>query len=175
MAGRKTLIILRHAKAETGSASQDDHERGLNDIGVAACAIVGKYIAGQRISPDTVLCSTALRARATWALVKKAAGIGPPEEFTDRLYLASANETLNLLAALPETARSVMLVGHNPGFHQLCLTLARKGDEALLDRLVLKFPTCALAVIELGEGEWKDVAQAQSALQSFVTPKMLGA
>src|SRR4051812_16331427 len=115
MPSGKKLYILRHAKAETGSASQDDHDRDLNDQGIKACAVMGYYLSRQPVVPQLVLCSTAKRAKETWRLVKAASKLKIPEEFSDRLYLASANEVLNQLAMLPETLSTVMVVGHNPG------------------------------------------------------------
>ena len=169
----KRLYILRHAKAETGSPSQDDHERGLVEQGFAACDVMGKYIKNQAIVPALILCSTAKRALETWKLVKNSSKINAPEEVTDRLYLASANEILGQLASMPETVDSVMIVGHNPGLHQLCLALAKKGDEGLFDRLHLKFPTCALASIDLGEVAWRDIASSDGVLKAFITPRIL--
>ncbi len=173
MTGRKILYILRHAKAETGHATQEDYERGLTDVGVQGCALMGRYMAAQGANPQLTLCSTATRARMTWDLVKKSAKFVPQETFTDRLYLASANETLNLLAGVSEDFERVMLVGHNPGLHQLCLTLAKRGEEALIDRAMLKFPTCALAVIELGDISWREAALASTTLAGFMTPRIL--
>ncbi len=168
----KTLYILRHGKAETGSASQDDHERTLNDQGIKACAVMGKYLASQPVAPQLILCSDAKRTQNTWKLVKEASKLSVPEEYTDRLYLASANEVLNQLSSLPETISAVLVVGHNPGLHQLSINLAKKGDEALIDRLLLKFPTCAMSTVELGPVLWRDIFHADSTLKAFTTPVM---
>ena len=170
---KKILYILRHAKAEVGSATLDDHERALNEQGVAACEVIGKYMADQAVNPGLVLCSTAKRAKETWALVKEASGLQAQQEYTDRLYLASANEMVGQLAQLPDSVASVMIVGHNPGLHQLCLALAKKGDEKSLDQLHMTFPTCAFAAIDLGETAWRDIALVDSALKTFVTPSLL--
>jgi phosphohistidine phosphatase len=169
----KTLYLLRHAKAETGSATLDDHERGINQQGLDACVVIGKYITEAGISPDLVLCSTAKRAKTTWALVREASKNTSKQEFTDMLYLASANEVVKQLMCLPESIHSVMVVGHNPGLHQLSLDLSKKADDATIDRLMLKFPTCALATIDLGETSWEGMAQAHGSLKAFVTPRFL--
>lgn len=172
MADKKTLYILRHAKAETGRPSQDDHQRGLNERGIEACDIMGKYMVRHGIVPDRVLCSTAERAYNTWARVQEAYKESPPVEYSEQLYLASANEVLKHVAHTPENVKSLMVVGHNPGLHQLCLKLARTGDEKLLDVLMLKFPTCALATLNY-DGKWTDIPSARCELKGFITPKML--
>ncbi len=63
---QKTLYILRHAKTETGNAAQEDHERAINERGIEAARLMGKYLARHGILPDQVLCSTAERATQTW-------------------------------------------------------------------------------------------------------------
>jgi phosphohistidine phosphatase len=171
--GQKILYFLRHAKAETSSSTAEDHERGLTERGIEACAIMGRYLVHQVIVPDKVLCSTAQRAEETWKLVEKAYKKAPPVEFYEKLYLASANEILNLIAQVPEEVEKLMLVGHNPGLHQLCLQLAKSGDSKLVAALIIKFPTCAVASIAFDNMSWVDIARMKGELTGFVTPKML--
>jgi phosphohistidine phosphatase len=71
---------------------------------------------------------------------------------------------------VPETVESVMLIGHNPGLHQLALALASTGDE--LERLGAKFPTAALATIELAS-TWRRAAAGDATLAAYVVPKQL--
>jgi phosphohistidine phosphatase len=167
---KKTLYILRHAKAETGSAAQEDHDRALNERGLQAATAMGNYLARRKMQPSQVFCSTAQRTRQT--LQQLHLQPAPPVTYSEKLYLASAGEILQLLSELPETTASVMVVGHNPGFHQLSLKLAKTGNEGMLDNLYLKFPTCSLAVIET-EAPWADIAHACGKLLEFTTPKML--
>lgn len=168
----KILYILRHAKAETGAPHQDDHTRKLVERGEEAARIVGAYMFRKGIKPDKVFCSDAARTRATWTQIE---GIDPAPnvEFTRKLYMASANEMMQLLATLPEAVKTVLLIAHNPGVHQLCLKLAHTGNEKTLDTMFLKFPTCALASIDLGDAPWRDIANARGALLDFVTPHTL--
>lgn len=168
---KKTLYILRHAKAETGAPHQDDHSRRLVDRGVEAAQIVGAYMFRQGIKPVKVLCSDAVRTRETWAQIE-ANYPSPNVEFTRKLYLCSAHEMLGLLSGLPEAVSFVLLVAHNPGIHQLCLKLGQQGDEDVIDAMHLKFPTAALATIEL-DSSWSDVRAAVGRLVDYVTPKML--
>ena len=130
-----------------------------------------KYLVRHGIQPDLVLCSTAERASQTWGHVEEAFKVVPPVEYSERLYLASANEIISQLADIPDGVQRLMIVGHNPGLHQLCLKLTKKGAEHLLDMIVLKFPTCAFAAIELGDIAWSELARAQGELTAFVTPK----
>ncbi len=169
---QKTLYILRHAKAETGLPYQDDHSRKLVERGVEAARIVGAYMFRKGIKPDKVFCSDAARTRETWAQIE---GVyhSPNVEYTRKLYMASANEMLQTLTMLPEAVKSVLLIAHNPGVHQICLKLAHDGDSNALDVMFLKFPTCSLAIIDLGDVKWGDVVNANGHLVDFITPKML--
>jgi phosphohistidine phosphatase len=65
-----------------------------------------------------------------------------------------------------------MLVGHNPALQELALTLAEDGDA--LEQVATKFPTCALAEIELHVGSWRDVAGATGTLMRVTVPRDLG-
>jgi phosphohistidine phosphatase len=173
MTSPKTLYILRHAKAETGSATQDDHTRRLMPRGIDAAHVIGSYAVRNGIKPDAVLCSTAARAQETWQFVQMEFGAEIPTQFFDKLYLASANEMLNVIAQVPDNVSSLLLVAHNPGLHQLCVQLAKKGDAQLLDTLMIKFPTCSLAGIALDITAWSQAPRAQGTLKTFVTPSML--
>lgn len=174
MSSQKILYILRHAKAETGSAQQDDHDRHLTQRGMDAARAMGQHFTQLGVRPDMVLCSTAARAKETWQMVREASGRDVPEEYSERLYLASVNETFQLISQMREEVRRLLIVGHNPGLHQFSLKLAKSGNGQLLDTLGIKFPTCAFATVALGDTLWKDIAFAHGELKGFVTPSMLG-
>jgi len=174
MSSQKILYILRHAKAETGSAQQDDHDRHITQVGVDAARAMGLHFSRQGVRPDYVICSTAARARETWAMVCEAYGRDVPMECSDRLYLASVNETMQLVAQTNEDVQRLLIVGHNPGLHQFSLKLAKSGGDEVMDTIGIKFPTCAFATVALGDAPWKDIAHTHGELKAFVTPSMLG-
>lgn len=169
----KILYILRHAKTEIGTPQQGDHERKLVSRGIEAAQIMGAYMFGKGIRPDKIFCSDAARTRETWAQIAPVYNRPMNVEYSPKLYLSSANEMLGMLATLPEQVTSALIVAHNPGVHQICLKLAKEGDEDVLDNMFLKFPTCALATIDLNDTAWRDIANARGTLQDYVTPKML--
>src|SRR5262249_21561611 len=100
---QKTLYILRHAKAETGAAGQDDHDRALTERGIEAASAMGHYMLQRGIHPSKILCSTALRARQTLEQILPSILANGQSEvgYNDKLYLASANEMVNILADMP--------------------------------------------------------------------------
>jgi phosphohistidine phosphatase len=102
-----------------------------------------------------------------------AAWTPPPEiRFEQSLYLAEPETILRLLAALPDAADGVMVIGHNPGLQALAVRLGGSGGEALR-RLRSKFPTGGLAVLDLEIDRWRDIADASGTLFRFVAPRDL--
>lgn len=137
-----TLYLLRHAKSSWDDPTLDDHDRPLAPRGRRACDRLHRYCAESGIEPDLVLCSTATRARETVALVVPG---HPNVVFDGRLYLASGESLRARIGGL--SGASVMLVGHNPGLHDVLLSLA--DASPLRDDIVEKLPTGALATLEL--------------------------
>jgi phosphohistidine phosphatase len=88
----------------------------------------------------------------------------------EELYAASTDELLARIRLVPDPVASVMLIGHNPGLHQLALALASAGDE--LERLEAKFPTAALATLAFSKS-WSRLAPAEATLAAYVVPKQL--
>ncbi len=170
MTPQKTITILRHAKADMGSATQDDHDRALNERGQQAATSLGNYLSKRKTIFDYVLCSTARRTRETLEYLHVEPL--PPVDFSEKLYLASPNEMLGVIAQIPAQVNHLLVIGHNPGIHQLCLTLSHRGDEALIDTMALKFPTCTMAKIGF-EGDWASLAKTGAELLEFLTPKVL--
>jgi len=168
----KTLSLFRHAKSDWHSMAADDFERPLAPRGELAAPLMGRYIAEEDLMPDAVLCSTAVRARQTLELARAEWDVEPEIRFDDKLYHASPERFLKLLSALPGSINHAMVVGHNPGMHALANSLAIRGDELGMAQMDEKFPTAALAVINL-VCEWRDIRKERGELRAFVTPRSL--
>jgi phosphohistidine phosphatase len=116
------------------------------------------------VRPDLVLCSTAVRARATLDLASEALR-SPPVQFEDELYHAWEETLVERLRRLPAGVATVMVVGHNPGLENLVSILAPAGPERL--------PTGALVGLRLGIDEWRGVAPGCAELTELVLPREL--
>lgn len=162
----KTLYILRHAKAAP-EGPDGDAERPLMKRGRKAAAAMGEYLAELTPPPALVLCSTSLRTRETLDEILPSLERQPQLLFEDALYLASASRLLERLERLPEQAGSALLIGHNPGLHQLATTLASDAEG-----LAEGFPTAALAVLRIS-GSWSALRPHQAKLIDFKTAKSL--
>ena len=123
--------------------------------------------------PDLVLCSTALRTRQTLQGVLSQLDVEPAIEFDEELYLSAPDEMLDLVRSVPDTVEAVLLVGHNPGTGMLAGHLSGFGLAENLKLMRAKFPTTALAIIELNVDRWKDTVGGCGTLKEFVRPRDL--
>jgi phosphohistidine phosphatase len=166
----RTLLLLRHGKARTDDGVGGDAERPLVPRGVRAAGLMGVYLAETQCVPDLVLCSTALRARQTWDRAAGAFRRRPAVEYDRALYLASPARILERVRAVDPEVGTLLVVGHNPGFHELTLECAESG--AARDSLG-KFPTAALARIALDADAWSEAAPALLRFVELVVPRDL--
>jgi phosphohistidine phosphatase len=167
------LLLLRHAKAVPQGDDGPDRDRPLAEKGARQMRVLAAWAAERRIRPDLVLCSSAVRTRQTLALI--AAKLKDPETlFEDGIYLADARALLRRLRKVPAACASVMVVGHNPGLHELSIMLLCSGAGANARRLKDAMPTGALAMFEL-DGPWASLDRGAGRLVEFVTPKELDA
>ena len=168
----KTLHVMRHAKSRRDDNGLEDHERPLSPRGIEDGMAVAEHCAGTGIEPGLILCSSAVRTRATLALLLPYLPV-PRIQIERGLYLASANELFARLRAVDDACASVMVIGHNDGLHEFARALAGAGDAALRARLDAKFPTAALASFAVEIGTWRQLAPRAAALVGLVTPKDL--
>jgi phosphohistidine phosphatase len=124
----RTLVLLRHAKAET-PGELPDFERRLTTVGESDADAAGAWLADERLRPDLVLCSPAARTRQTWqgvsiALAQGLPSSGAPEvRYEKGLYGGGRTEVFDLLRTVPEEVKTVLVVGHNPTISDVSLLL----------------------------------------------------
>ena len=168
---QRQLFILRHAKSSWDDPGQDDRERPLSPRGLRAARLIAEHLTASGIAPAQVLCSPSRRTMETYD------GVNPPGELcvAPWLYGASGDELIEHLRALPDSAASVMVIGHNPGLQSLVLKLAADGDgqpDPELGEVARKFPNGALATLEFS-GSWSQLARGCARLTGFVRPRSL--
>jgi phosphohistidine phosphatase len=168
----RTVILLRHAKSSWSDSTVADIDRPLAPRGERAARKLAKYIRRKTIRPALVLCSPSLRTRQTLEAVESSLGKCCAVEVVPQLYAASEQELLERLQALPDSVRSVMLIGHNPGLQNLALVLASRGAD--LPQLEEKFPTGALATLVVPGESWAALSPGEAELVEYVVPRQLG-
>jgi phosphohistidine phosphatase len=174
----RRLMLLRHAKTESDAPSGRDRDRRLDDRGRRDAAEIGGFIAGHPPFPGTVLVSPATRAHQTWELAWAAMKelMPPPQvELLPELYGADPAQLLQTIhAACATDPKRLMIVGHNPGMHELALALTDGGGEAAARQEAAdNLPTSGLAIFDFAVDDWADVAFRRGRLVLFVSPKLL--
>jgi phosphohistidine phosphatase len=166
------LHLLRHAKS-VRSDDVEDRERPLSRRGREQARLVGSRLLASVGRLDLVLCSSALRTRETMELMLS--GYTPPPRILieDALYLASAAALVGRLRRLSEVDDNVLLIGHNPGLHELALALAAPGSAGYRALAESKFPTAARASLHIGTA-WSEIDRSRHPVVDYATPKSLG-
>jgi len=163
---KKTLYLVRHAKAEDRTAFLSDHDRELVPAGIMASAQIGRHLAGQGVKPDCLVSSTAIRAKDTAKVVGEQLGIDAEAIVLDeamfgggpKAYLAAVNRS-------SEECQSLMLFGHNPDISYFAEYLTH-ADVGSMDK-------GAVITIEFDDLRWAEVSGRTGRLVSQVSPKQL--
>ena len=69
--------------------------------------------------------------------------------------------------------KAPLIVGHNPGLERLIAGLTRDDRKGLRRRIAGKFPTGALALIDLPTRRWSEVERDSGELAELILPKEL--
>jgi phosphohistidine phosphatase len=160
----RNLYLLRHAKSSWKDEALADFERPLAGRGRKACDTIGKYIQSQQLEFDLVISSTAVRARDTIDLIRQRAKLRVEVRYDERIYEAGVERLLEVISQIENEKKSVLLVGHNPGFEDL-LQLLTRGQYS--------FPTAAFAKVNLKISKWSEPLEGKASLEWLVTPKEL--
>lgn len=166
----KRLTILRHAKSSWKDRALDDFERPLNTRGRKAARRIGREMSARAMRFDSVLASPAVRIRETIDGVMEEHRLDGPIRFEPRIYEARVSELMELIETVPDEAESALLVCHNTSAERLVLKLTSDDDRGLRKRVEEKFPTAALATIELPIESWRDVQPDSGRLVELIYP-----
>jgi len=167
---KNKLLLLRHGKSDW-STDAEDFDRPIKDRGKRAAQRIGVWLAQQDLVPDKVISSPAERAKVTAQKTLKAMGRTDHEIIYDsRIYEASVNELLAIIAKTSKKTNTLMIVGHNPGMESLLCYLA---DEKIVMPADGKlFPTATLAILEL-DISWRKIAKRSAKLKKLIKPRSL--
>jgi phosphohistidine phosphatase len=166
------LHLLRHAKSGRDDAVED-HQRRLSRRGRDDARAVGETLPAALDGLDLVLCSSALRTRETAELALAGFAPCPRILFEDALYLAGPAALLKRFMQLDENDSAVLVIGHNPGLHELAVALAAPASPSYRALASGKFPTTARASFAI-EGSWSALSNSRHRLTDYITAKSLG-
>jgi phosphohistidine phosphatase len=144
----KSVLVLRHAKSSWKYPDKTDHERPLNKRGKRDAPLMGRLLKKERLVPDVIISSTAMRARATAEAIAKASGYKGDITFNRSLYASGPQAYIDVLHDLSDEYVRVLIIGHNPGLEELVEMLT--GEIHLM-------PTCSLAHVKFRVDKWSDI------------------
>ncbi len=168
----RTLVIIRHAKAERSNPG-GDFARELAPRGAADAQVLGRWLAEQDLLPDLVLSSSAARARQTTDRVLAGAGVPEAEVWGGRgLYDGGAGAVLAAVNEVPEETTTLWVVGHEPVVSVLTTALAdlQSSDRRTVEALDEGFPTASAAVLTTEVG-WETLQAGLADLVAFHTAR----
>ena len=171
----RRLLLLRHAKAERSEPGTKDLSRVLIDRGRKDAAKIGSYMASHALVPDRVVLSPAARTQETWRYAATAFHPAPTAMSVERIYDATPHCILAVIKDTPASAHTLMVIGHNPGLHDLALMLVASGDIDARELLREKLPTSGLVIIDFAFDNWSKLHPQSGRLERFVSPRSLEA
>ncbi|HTX79360.1 MAG TPA: histidine phosphatase family protein [Longilinea sp.] len=147
----KTLLLMRHAKSSWKFPELSDRDRPLNKRGEKDAPRMGKLLKEKELIPDRIYSSTAVRACKTAEAVAEKVDYKNEIIYLDSLYMAEPAAIVDVLKTVPDDAKCVLLVGHNPGMEGLVQILSHKVES---------LPTAAVAYIKLPIKSWSEFSLA---------------
>jgi len=155
MSHLKRLTLVRHAQADVQLPGQSDWQRPLTKRGLHDAEEMARRLKVQRLKPDLILASPAIRARQTAEIFAKTLRSHASDQlqFADELYLAEPKVLLECIHTLGGTHVHVLLVAHNPGITEFA-------DQLSQERCVEAMPTCAIFTAEFSIKKWDELLPA---------------
>lgn len=169
----RSLTLLRHAKSSWDDDSLDDFHRPLNDRGRRSAAAMGRHLKARGAKFGLILASPAQRVVETLDGLAEGGWKAKSVKFDPAIYHASTNDLLELVRSTPNDIQRLMLVGHNPVLGLLALQLTEEDVGGLRASVSQKYPTGALAEIELDVERWDEVGPQCGRLTDFTVPRSL--
>jgi phosphohistidine phosphatase len=161
----RRLVLVRHAKAEPFAST--DRARELTDRGRREAEAAGSYLRERGIVPDHAVVSSSVRTRGTWDAMEEVLGSSAEVVYDDAVYSGSTDVVLEALRVVPESARVVIFVGHQPTVGSLAHLLDDgNGDHEALHSMLHGFPTSSMAVFDV-EVPWAGLDEETGRLVDF--------
>lgn len=160
----KTLLLMRHAKSNLDDKTED-RERSLSKRGKKNTERMAELLKDEKIVPDLILASNALRARQTAELLIDEMKYQGDRCYLNKLYMAEVEVYAQAIQRISDDAGCLLVIGHNPALESLLQILSGK---------VASLPTAAIAQLKLPIDSWKDFQlDLQGELLNFWRPKEL--
>ncbi|MGM0384382.1 MAG: SixA phosphatase family protein [Actinomycetota bacterium] len=164
----RTLVLMRHARAEPAN-HLGDRLRPLAKHGRRQASQQGPRLAELAGPFDVALVSSALRAAETYRLLAARTTMYPTPRLLDEFYEVGARPLLESLRHLPESARRVIVVGHEPTMSSLAGMLHDVRDE-LVPQLAVGIPVATACIVDVGVG-WGQLDRRRGHVRGIIRPE----
>ena len=158
----KKLYIIRHAKSSWKDSTLDDFERSLNKRGKENAPFMGSILKKQKVQPDIIISSPALRAKTTAEIIAKKVNYSKKIVFKDDIYESGPGTLHKILTKVDDKNSTLFLFAHNPGLNMLAQKYVNFNEN---------IPTCGVVEIEFDCSSWMDISAENARLVSFDYPK----
>ena len=158
----KKLYIIRHAKSSWKDISLSDFDRPLNKRGRLNAPFMGERLKKQKVIPDIILSSSALRAKTTAKIIAKKVKYTKKIVFNEDIYESTPSRLHKILTKIDDKNGTAFLIGHNPELNMLAENYV-DFDENIV--------TCGVVEIEFDCKNWIDIGAKNAKLISFDYPK----
>ena len=155
---------MRHATANEAERGRKDSERELSAKGYQDATRLGHHLNEQQQIIDTMLVSTAQRARSTAEILAEQMHYSGRINYSDELYQASVRSVLSLINQQAEAINRLMIVGHNPTLTYLA--------EYLTGEPVSSMAPGGLFLLKISV-PWAEVSQQAATLGAYLDPGQL--
>jgi len=141
-------------------------DRELTPVGTKQTFRLGAYLHREKIQPDVIYCSNAMRARTTAQLISDTIKLDVEKIIPDEeLSQASVRTFFEFISQLDDAYNRVMCVGHNPAISYLA--------EYLTDAEIGVMQPAGMAAIKLKIDSWKNLEKGIGEMMQYVSPEML--
>jgi phosphohistidine phosphatase len=156
----KKLLLIRHAKAEKETSAKD-FDRPLKYIGIQDAAFMAERLKDNKIIPEYIVTSPALRTKTTAEIFADQFSL-PEPTLEKGIYEGSEKTLLRIINKLPNKHNFIALVGHNPGIAYILHNLTGQ---------VRDVHTSTVAVIEFDTNDWAEISSGTGKLSYYSSPK----
>lgn len=159
----KTIILVRHGKAEEQGTEKTDYDRVLIERGMNDSAAVAVKLENRKIQPSLIISSPAPRALATAKVIAGQLGYRKKSIRTRKmLYDQLEGALLDVVHMIGDEFGDVIIVGHNPSIEEFTRFLAKKFKGTV--------PTCGVVGLRCKVDSWKDISGNSGKLTFVETP-----
>ncbi|MBX2892372.1 MAG: histidine phosphatase family protein [Saprospiraceae bacterium] len=160
----RTLYLIRHAKSSWDNPGLRDFNRPLNDRGLRDAPRMAQLLVMKGVEPDLLISSPAKRALTTALFFAHAFGVAEDAVAREQdIYEAAPMDIMRIVNGLPDSARTVLLFGHNPTLTEV----ANRFSEKFIDNI----PTCGIVQIDAEAESWQAFGEHNAAVRKWFFPK----